>query len=206
MYQVMGNNGAEELTTYQIQPDIFRNNSPCSIASAVTTWSTMAKDLEYFRLTGNCVPPQPPGATSFNPTLFSLEVGELNKVVISGNLFEAYLPVPFEEQLAADFVNNSEDACTYCKGKLKLLIANFKVRKHRVSFHCHFGDCLDLCLWKDELKKKFQVIHCSFGITSRLGITNLISSKNGMSGQSGISYTHDHVLGLHSSSMEKLSS
>ena len=129
--------------------------------------------MESFLHTGNCVPPPSPAATSFNPTLFSLEVGELNKVVISGNPFEAYLPVPFEEQLAADFFNTSEDAYTYCKGKL--LLANFKVRKHRISFHCHFGDCLDLCLWKDELKKKFQVIHCSFGITSRLGITNLIS-------------------------------
>jgi hypothetical protein len=89
------------------------------------------------------------------------------------------LPVPFEEELAADFVKTSEDAYTYCKSRFKQLLADFGVRNSRVSFHCHFGDCLDLCLWKDELKKKFQVIHCSFGISSRVGITNLISSTSG---------------------------
>jgi hypothetical protein len=63
---MMINNGEEWPTPYQLQPDSFPNNFPCSTASAVTTQSTMAKDLETFLHTGNCV--SPTSATSFNPT------------------------------------------------------------------------------------------------------------------------------------------
>ena len=181
MSQVMvPDDGIEGLKVSQLQPHspCCPNYLPSSLASAVTTRSTIAQDMKSFLHAGNCVPPSLP-ASCFNPTLFSQEVDEVNKVIISGNPFEAYLPVPFEEELAADFVNTSEDAYTYCKGKLKQLSADFRAHKHRISFHCHFGDCLDLCLWKDELKKKFQVIHCSFGISSRLGLTNIISSTSG---------------------------
>ena len=179
---VVPDNGIEGLKMAQLQPhsSCCLKYSLSSISSAVTTGSTMAKDLESFLHNGNCVPPPSPVATRFNPTLFFQDLDELNnKVIISGNPFEAYLPVPFEEEVAADFVNTSEDAYTNCKGKLKQLVSAFRARMHRISFHCHFGDCIDLCLWKDELKKKFQVIHCSFRISSRLGMTNLISSTSG---------------------------
>ena len=66
--------------------------------------------IHLFNVTGNCIPPSGP-VTCFNPTLFSTD-DEL-MVKISSCPFDAYVPVPFEDQLATDFENISEKCETF---------------------------------------------------------------------------------------------
>ena len=55
--------------------------------------------------------------------------------------------------------------------------ADFILGYIRITFHFHFGDCLELCLRKSNtLKKKFQVIHCSSLVPCLIGCVNIISS------------------------------
>ena len=147
-------------------------------SSASTLESSIAsKDLERFHFTGNCVS-NTDTITGMNPTLFSLK--EDRKVFISSCPFEAYVPPSFEEQLASNFKSFKEDRYTFCKSKLQEMVTALKSRKNRVTFHFHFGDCLELCLRKEEMKKKFQVIHSSSVIVARIGPANILSSCEGL--------------------------
>jgi hypothetical protein len=131
--------------------------------------------MKSFLHTGNCTPPTEE-ITSHNPTLFSLRE-KSNKVIISSCPFDAYLPIPIEEQVASDFQTINQDAYTYCKSKLKQLATEFRARRNRISFQFYFGECLDLCLRNEEMKKKFQVIHYPHGIVRSVGYANIISSS-----------------------------
>jgi hypothetical protein len=134
--------------------------------------------MECYLITGNCVnPPFLNNIAVINPTLFSLKDGG-KKVEIGTCPFDAYLPDTIEEQLSSDFASVTEDAVTYCKGKLQKMVSGLRARKDRIFFHFHFGDCLNLCLRVENMKKKFQVIHCSAPITRINGLTNLISSTS----------------------------
>jgi len=132
-----------------------------------------------FWTTGNCVPPIN-RVTCFNPTLFSLEEDDLT-VRLSSYPFEAYLPVPIEDapsytEVYLDIPSTVIQRYAYCKFKLQLLITEFRARKRRLTFYFHFGECLELCLLKQETKKEFQVIHCSSDILEKIGLANIISS------------------------------
>ena len=140
---------------------------------------TSYKGMEYFPTTGNCVPPVK-RVTCLNPTLFSLNNKDDLKVrLLSSYPFEAYLPVPIEKDDEDETIAKgaAEDAMyAYCKSKLQMLVTEFRNRKHRLTFYLHFGECLELCLRKQETKKEFQVIHCSSDILEKVGLANIISS------------------------------
>ena len=140
---------------------------------------TSYKGMEYFPTTGNCVPPVK-RVTCLNPTLFSLNNKDDLKVrLLSSYPFEAYLPVPIEKDDEDETIAKgaAEDAMyAYCKSKLQMLVTEFRDRKHRLTFYLHFGECLELCLRKQETKKEFQVIHCSSDILEKVGLANIISS------------------------------
>lgn len=175
----VGNEEITDSSTEQMIRILKRKfpNYASSTSCAVTFHSLCSKDLECFFRTGNCLA-LTESISSFNPTLFSLKENEFN-VKIGSCPFEAYLPVPFEEQLASDFENINEDVYSYCQAKLKLMVTKLLAHKHRIAFHFYFGDCLELCLRNRNMKKKFQVIHYSPLIVDTVGLTNIVSSASG---------------------------
>ena len=143
--------------------------------------------IHLFNVTGNCIPPSGP-VTCFNLTLFSTD-DEL-MVKISSCPFDAYVPVPFEDQLATDFENISENRYTYCKSKLQEMVTKLRVRKKRVTFHFHLGDCLDLCLRNEEMKEKFQVVHCTSTLLHQIGLANVPSCRNVLASSDSVLLTN----------------
>ena len=59
------------------------------------------------------------------------------------------------------------------------MVSKLRARRDRVFFYFHFGDCLELCLREETMKKKFQVIHCSNTILEMAGLVNLLSAASG---------------------------
>ena len=132
--------------------------------------------MECYLKTGNCLnPPSLNNIAVVNPTLFSLKDGG-KEVKIGACPFDAYLPDTIEEMLSSDFATVVEDAVSYCKGKLQKMVSDLRAKRNRISFHFQFGDFSELCLKEEDMKKKFQVIHCSAPLTLSFGLTNLISS------------------------------
>ena len=139
---------------------------------------SLSDQVDCYHKCGNCLA-LTSNISSLNPTLFSGKQGEITQVKIASCPYNAYLPVPFEEQLASDFGAIAEDAVTFCKNKLQRLVSSLRDRKHRISLHFLFGDCLELCLREESMKKKFHVIHCSASFSRNVGLANIISASSG---------------------------
>ena len=91
--------------------------------------------------------------------------------------FDAYFPVPVNDQLASDTGFVTTSPYSYCKSKLKSLVTELRSKKDRITFNFYFGDCLELCLENQKLRNKCQVVHCS-DLADRVGLSNLILTAN----------------------------
>ena len=165
-------------------------------SSASTLMSCFRDDMKCYLHSGNYVAPSGP-VTCLNPTLLFTIHDEL-QVKISGFPFDAYVPVPFEKQLVPGFESIKEEVYSYCKSKLQEMVTILRARKNRVTFYFHFGDCLELCLRKEEMKKKFEVIHCSCSTTEKIGYANIISAcYSALSGPDAVLLTNILLIHLH---------
>ena len=131
--------------------------------------SSMDKEMDIFVRTGNCEP-LIEKAVCINPTL--LHSNGLWRVYYLVCPYDAYFPVPVNDQLISDTGFVTTSPYSYCKSKLQSILSEFQARKHRVRFHFYFGDCLELCLG-EKLRNKCEVVHCS-DLADRVGLANLI--------------------------------
>ena len=93
--------------------------------------------------------------------------------VVSACPYDAFLPVPFDEQITTKFDFESNTALDYCKTKLKCLVTELRSREKRATFNFHVGNCVDLCL-KEPMKNKFHVIY-TYDLADRVaGLVNLL--------------------------------
>ena len=110
--------------------------------------------------------------TSFHPNVTDDDLdttAEMNtlKCVVP---YDAYFPVPFDEQLDAtqsQFDFESKTALEYCTSRLRFLVSELRSRKHRVAFHFHFGDCIEFCLKNETMKNQFHIIF-SYDLADRV--------------------------------------
>ena len=70
--------------------------------------------------------------------------------------------------------SESSTALDFCKTRLQWLVTEWRSRKHRIIFHFHIGDCIDLCRRNESMWNKFHVIY-TFDLADRhAGLANLI--------------------------------
>ena len=131
--------------------------------------------VDCFINTGNCSPVALPGKiVHLNPTLLVKRNDQL-QVNISSNPFSAYFPIPLNED-SSSTIPVTNDTISYCEENLGSLVYQFKQRKDRIRLNFYFGDCLELCLFKEDFKNKFHVIACSVTIEMSLGLPNLLTA------------------------------
>ena len=131
--------------------------------------SAVEMEIELFIKTGNCEPIVDK-KMYWNQT-FALE--SCWQVYYLASPFDAYFPVPVNDQLATDSGFVTTSPYQYCKSKLQALVTEFRSRRDRITFNFYFGDCLELCLENQKLRNKCQVVHCS-DLADRVGLFNLI--------------------------------
>ena len=137
-----------------------------------------AKSIEEFKLyhsTGN-YEPLIGKTTCINLCnfLINMEEGKFEAGSIGICPYDAFFPVPFEEQITSSFDFKSCTALDYCKTRLQWLVTQLRSRKHRNTFHFHIGSCIDLCHRNESMWNKFHVIY-TFDLADRYyGLANLI--------------------------------
>ena len=136
--------------------------------------SSFTEAIDCFINTGNCTPVNSSQIVCLNPTLLKVDKEHLLEVNISSNPFEAYFPVPFNGD-SAECIPNT-DIYSYCQEELGSLVSELIKNKDRVQFDFHFGDCLELCLYNEDMKKKFHVIHCSMVMGKNIGLPDLFTA------------------------------
>ena len=139
-----------------------------SVASCGTSFRSSFSDaIDCFIQTGNTAPVTRNEIVCVNPTLLKHGYLEMN---IASNPFDAFFPIAFNE--------DTQDINTYnyCKAKLGLLVSEFIKHKERIKSYFHFGNCLELCLYKEDVKKICHIIFCSISIEHNLGLPNLFTA------------------------------
>ena len=165
-----------------IEPDVYLSDEEkleffkkrfYSISSCGTNFqASFDCAVDCFIKNGNCIPVNHDQIVTLNPTLLKNGILEMN---IASNPFDAYFPIPFNEDSASSETSNT-DIYSYCKAKLGSLVSDFLKRKDRIKFNFHFEDCLELCLYKEDLKRICHVIYCSISIEHNLGLPNLFTA------------------------------
>ena len=165
-----------------IEPDVYLSDEEkleffkkrfYSISSCGTNFqASFDCAVDCFIKNGNCIPVNHDQIVTLNPTLLKNGILEMN---IASNPFDAYFPIPFNEDSASAETSNT-DIYSYCKAKLGSLVSDFLKRKDRIKFNFHFEDCLELCLYKEDLKRICHVIYCSISIEHNLGLPNLFTA------------------------------
>lgn len=156
-----------------------------NITSSGTSFRpSFTASIDCFISTGNCKPIKKEDVVCLNPTLLKTKPDGHLAVKMSSSPFDAYFPIPFNEptEETADASASApilNDTYSYCKGKLGSLLSTFLQRKNRIELHFHFGDFIELCLYKDYMKEKFQVIFCSAEIECELELANIVSAARG---------------------------
>ena len=131
------------------------------------------KDVGIFILTGNLEPPDGHAVSGINPTLVFPDQNRCMDLTPC-TPFDAYFPIPLEDQLSMSEEQDLGGPFLYCKSKLQSLITELRSNKHRVVFNFHFTtDCVALCLQNKDLHNKFHVIHCS-DFADEVGLANLL--------------------------------
>lgn len=142
-----------------------------SVASCGTSFRSSFSDaIDCFIQTGNTAPVTRNEIVCVNPTLLKHGYLEMN---IASNPFDAFFPIAFNED-----TQDTQDINTYnyCKAKLGLLVSEFIKHKERIKSYFHFGNCLELCLYKEDVKKICHIIFCSISIEHNLGLPNLFTA------------------------------
>ena len=130
--------------------------------------------LDCFIQSGNCQPITGK-IVCINPTFLTMKT-ENWEVYPFAFPYENYFPVTFEEQLDSNLSFGTDISdYSFCKNKLQFLVSELRSRKDRITFHHHFGDCIQLCLENNKFQNKFHVIHCSQLIAS-VGLANIITA------------------------------
>ena len=135
--------------------------------------------------TGNCKPITKENVVCLNPTLLKTKRDSQQLTAnIFSSPFDAYFPIPFNESTeetadAGASIPILNDTYSYCKGKLGSLLSTFLQRKGRIELHFHFGDCLELCIYKDYMKEKSHVIFCPADVERYLGLANIAAIARG---------------------------
>ena len=132
--------------------------------------SSVDEEIENLVKTGNCLPIVDK-IVCLNPTFF---VQANWQPFYLSCPFDAYFPVPVDEQLASTETGFATTSVyRYCQSKLEALVTAVRAKKDRIQFHFYFGDCLELCLGEKKLINKCEVVHCS-DLGDRVGLANLI--------------------------------
>ena len=91
--------------------------------------------------------------------------------------FDAYFPVPFNDQPSPD-LNFGNSAYRYCKLKLQSFASELKNRKDRICFFFYLNNCMEQCLTDKSMKNRFQVIHCP-DVIDEFGLANVLLAATG---------------------------
>ena len=173
-----------ELSNFDVTPqfklNLLKEFSYVLTSCGSTFHSSFKEQMECFIRTANCTPVKDQ-TVCMNPTLMKMKIDGRLVVNIASCPFEAYFPIPFNEQIEESDSSVpviSNDTYYYCKEKVGLLLSAFLQRKKRAEFCFHFGDCLELCLYKDYMKEKFHVIFCSPEIVKDAALANNIPAAS----------------------------